>query len=455
MKNRYTFSPLAKKIFKDIDEHHGRAFLVGGIVRDMLIYNRVDYHDVDVEVYGLSVDELEELLANYGNVNSIGKSFGILKLDVLPNFDFALPRTEIKTGESHQDFDVTVNQNLDLKVAASRRDLTINALMYEIKTGKIYDFFHGQEDIEKRTLRMVSETTFIEDPLRVLRTAQFASRLDFCIETATKLMCKKMVQNKSLDKLSKERVFQEYSKLLLSQQPSIGLTFLKEIKALWPCLDVLSKTMQRLDYHPEGDVWRHTLLVTDLAALCCHKTSNPLGFMWSALLHDIGKPLVTTPEGKAPGHNESGVQVFNQYFNHFFENKKIKKYIKTMIYYHMHLMNMVRNQSKDYSYYKLLKGIEGIFPLEDLVCMSKCDKLGRLANRPETISTLDAYVEEKVSRLGKHALKPIIDGKILIDLGFQPNDEFKELLDWAYDLQMRDHDFESIIKLLKGRQNGR
>ena len=70
----------------------------------MLIYNRVDYHDVDVEVYGLSVDELEELLANYGNVNSIGKSFGILKLDVLPNFDFALPRTEIKTGESHLGF---------------------------------------------------------------------------------------------------------------------------------------------------------------------------------------------------------------------------------------------------------------------------------------------------------------------------------------------------------------
>ena len=124
-------------------------------------------------------------------------------------------------------------------------------------------------------------------------------------------------------------------------------------------------------------------------------------------------------------------------------------------YSFVHLMNMVRNQSKDYSYYKLLKGIEGIFPLEDLVCMSKCDKLGRLANRPETISTLDAYVEEKVSRLGKHALKPIIDGKILIDLGFQPNDEFKKLLDWAYDLQMRGHDFESIIKLLKGRQNGR
>ena len=174
-----------------------------------------------------------------------------------------------------------------------------------------------------------------------------------------------------------------------------------------------------------------------------------------ALLHDIGKPLVTTPEGKAPGHNESGVKVFNQYFSHFFTNKKMKKYIRTMIYYHMHLMNMVRDQSKDYSYYKLLKGIEGIFPLNDLVCMSKCDKLGRLANRPETISTLDTYVEEKVSRCGNHALKPFVDGKLLIELGFKPNQDFKELLDWAYDLQMRGHDKESVIQLLKGRKDGK
>ena len=414
MKNRYTFSPLAKKIFKDIDEHHGRAFLVGGIVRDMLIYNRVDYHDVDVEVYGLSVDELEELLANYGNVNSIGKSFGILKLDVLPNFDFALPRTEIKTG-------------------------------------KIYDFFHGQEDIEKRTLRMVSETTFIEDPLRVLRTAQFASRLDFCIETATKLMCKKMVQNKSLDKLSKERVFQEYSKLLLSQQPSIGLTFLKEIKALWPCLDVLSKTMQRLDYHPEGDVWRHTLLVTDLAALCCHKTSNPLGFMWSALLHDIGKATVTTKDGHAPGHNEAGVKIFNQEVKAFIPDKQLQKYIKTMIFYHMHLMNMVRNEAKDYSYFKILKGIDGIVTIEDLILITKCDKLGRYKDEHENINRFDYVMKEKMARLSTKAQLPLVDGYDLKALGIEPSSKYSELLDWAYDLQLRGHSKAAILKMVEGR----
>ena len=420
MKNRYTFSPLAKKIFKDIDEHHGRAFLVGGIVRDMLIYNRVDYHDVDVEVYGLSVDELEELLANYGNVNSIGKSFGILKLDVLPNFDFALPRTEIKTGESHQDFDVTVNQNLDLKVAASRRDLTINALMYEIKTGK-------------------------------MRTAQFASRLDFCIETATKLMCKKMVQNKSLDKLSKERVFQEYSKLLLSQQPSIGLTFLKEIKALWPCLDVLSKTMQRLDYHPEGDVWRHTLLVTDLAALCCHKTSNPLGFMWSALLHDIGKATVTTKDGHAPGHNEAGVKIFNQEVKAFIPDKQLQKYITTMIFYHMHLMNMVRNEAKDYSYFKILKGIDGIVTIEDLILITKCDKLGRYKDEHENINRFDYVMKEKMARLSTKAQLPLVDGYDLKALGIEPSSKYSELLDWAYDLQLRGHSKAAILKMVEGR----
>ena len=265
-----------------------------------------------------------------------------------------------------------------------------------------------------------------------------------------------MVNEGVLQYLSLERIQQEYNKLLMSSHPSMGLKFLLELNALIRPLETLVTCPQRLDFHPEGNVMNHTLLVVDLAALCKDKTSWPLAFMWSALLHDIGKPLVTTPEGKAPGHNESGVKVFNQYFSHFFfTNKKMKKYIRTMIYYHMHLMNMVRNQSKDYSYYKLLKGIEGIFPLNDLVCMSKCDKLGRLANRPETISTLDTYVEEKVSRCGNHALKPFVDGKLLIELGFKPNQDFKELLDWAYDLQMRGHDKESVIQLLKGRKDGR
>lgn len=451
MKNRFCFSSLANQIFQDIDGHGGRAYLVGGIVRDMLIYNQVDYHDVDVEVYGLSIDQLESLLAKYGHVNSVGKSFGIFKLDVLPNFDFALPRIEKKSGQSHQDFEVTVDPNLDLKIAASRRDLTINALMYDIKTGRIYDFYHGQEDIDKRTLRMVSSKSFPEDPLRVLRTAQFAARLDFCVEPETKYRCKQMVKAGMLDNLSKERVFQEYNKLLLSNQPSIGLTFLKEIKALWPCLDVLSKTMQRLDYHPEGDVWRHTLLVTDLAALCAHKTTNPLGFMWSALLHDIGKATVTTKEGHAPGHNEAGVKIFNEELKEIIPNKQLQTYIKTMIFYHMHLMNMVRNGAKDYGYFKILKGIDGIVTIEDLILITKCDKLGRYKDEHENINRFDYVMKEKMARLGTEAQLPLVGGNDLKELGIEQSSKYSQLLDWAYDLQLRGHDKAAILKIVKGR----
>lgn len=451
MKSNYRFPPLVKNIFNDIDEKGGSVFLVGGIVRDMLVYGNVDYHDVDVEVYGLTIEQLENILSRYGNVNCIGKSFGILKLDNLFNYDFALPRTEIKVGKYHQDFKIIVDKDLDFKIAASRRDLTINALMYEIKTNKIHDYFHGIEDLNRRTLRMVDEKTFPEDPLRVLRLAQFASRLDFCIEPKTKETCKKMVKKGLLNNLSNERIFNEYNKLLLSNRPSIGLSFLKDIKAILPCLDILSQTMQRLDYHPEGNVWRHTLLVIDLAALCKHKTANPLGFMWGALLHDIGKPLVTTKEGHAPKHNEAGVKIFNQQLKSLIPDKKLQKYIKTIILYHMHLMNMVRNGAKDYSYFKILKGIDGIVSIEDLILITKCDKLGRYKDEHENINHFDFVMKKKMAQLGTVAQLPLIDGNDLKLLGIEQSSKYRELLDWAYDLQLKGHDKASILKMIKGR----
>lgn len=451
MKNKFIFNHCVKAIFNDIDKNNGRVFLVGGIVRDMLMYGHVDYHDVDVEIYGLSIEQLENILSKYGNVNCIGKSFGILKLDKLPNFDFALPRIETKNGNTHQDFDVVVDKNLDLKSAASRRDLTINALMYDIKNERIYDFFKGIEDLNKRTLRMIDKDTFPEDPLRVLRVAQFASRFEYFVEPLTKKKCQEVVKKGRLKYLSNERIFQEYNKLLLSNRPSIGLSFLKEIKALLPCLDILSKTQQRLDYHPEGDVWKHTLLVSDLAALCKHKTANPLGFMWGALLHDIGKPLVTTSEGHAPKHNEAGVRVFDEQLDDFICDKKLKKYIKTIIFYHMHLMNMVRNGAKDYSYLKILKELEGIVKIEDLILITKCDKLGRYKDEHENVNYFNTVMKEKMQRLGTTSKKALITGTDLKQIGIKQSSKYKKLLDIAYDLQLKGYDKDTILKMIKGR----
>ena len=120
----------------------------------------------------------------------------------------------------------------------------------------------------------------------------------------------------------------------------------------------------------------------------------------------------------------------------------------------MNLMNMARNHSRDFRFYQLLKGIDGIMPLEDLVLISKCDKLGRYDNRPETIKLLDDFIEDKTSRLGKEALKPVITGKDLLPLGIRGS-QFKELLDWAYELQMKGHDKFDIMHLIKEKLNGR
>ena len=137
---KFEFDHLEKSVLDSLSEK-GRVYLVGGIVRDMVMYQKVDYHDVDVEIYDLEMGEIIAILSQYGNVNEVGKSFGILKLDSLPNFDFALPRIERKKGQTHREFDVEVHKDLDLKTACRRRDFTINAMMYDYQNEILIDVY--------------------------------------------------------------------------------------------------------------------------------------------------------------------------------------------------------------------------------------------------------------------------------------------------------------------------
>lgn len=449
MKNKLHFKPLEKKILDDIEANGGRVFVVGGTVRDLVLFGKSDNHDIDVEIYNLDVSELEVILSKYGNVNTVGKQFGILKLDALPQFDFALPRLEVKKGQRHQDFDVVVDKQLSLQQASLRRDLTINALMYEYRSNQIYDFYNGIDDLNKRVIRMIDAKTFKEDPLRVLRVAQFASRYELNIEPKTKKVCREMVVQGMLDDLSNERVYQEYYKILMSKQPSIGLSFLRDINGLLPCVQDLQDTPQRLDYHPEGNVLNHTLLVVDLAALCRHKTSNPIGFMWGALLHDIGKAVVTTPEGHAPYHALVGVEIFEKELTGLIPDKKLAKYIKTIIKLHMRLMHYARDKKKDYSYCKILYEIKGIMSLDDLVLISKCDKLGRLRDGHEDILLLDEYLKEKKAIYGEEAVEPYFRGADLLELGIPNQKKYSEILDKLYDLQLQGNTKEQILEELR------
>lgn len=446
MKSKIVVSPLAENVFKSIEDAGGKVYIVGGTVRDYLLNNQ-NNHDIDVEVYHLSYDELKRVLGQFGNVNTYGKSFAIMSLDSLKGYDFALPRKESKTGVRHQDFDIIIDKDLSLNKAILRRDVTMNALMYDYFNNRIIDLCDGIKDIENKIIRMVNPDSFKEDPLRILRIAQFVARFDMIVEEETKKHCKKMIEEGMLEHLSIERIYEEYRKILMSNHPSLGFEFLKEIGALPKYLSDLIYCDQRRDFHPEGSVWNHTMLVLDIGALCKDMTDNPEAFMWSCLLHDIGKPSVTTDTGSAPGHNNSGVQVFKDV--NLITSKKMRVYIETMIYYHMHLMNMAKYRSSDVKFLRLLKLIDGKISLSDLMYISICDKLGRGRLASDQYNDFLEYMNDKIDRLGNQAIEPIITGKDLIDAGFDNHSRYKELLDKAYDMQLQGMNKEKVISVLK------
>lgn len=443
---------LAKDIFDDILSQGGEVYIVGGSVRDELLGIH-DEHDIDVEVYHMTYTALYKLLSKYGKVNTFGKSFAIMQLDKLKGYDFALPRTEIKVGDKHQDFEIIVDPELPKEKAVQRRDLTMNALMYDYQRNCIIDLCGGKQDIQDKIIRCVSSDTFVEDPLRVLRIAQFMSRFSMTVEKKTKMLCQQMVKDDLLKHLSIERVYEEYCKILMSPKPSLGFEFLKDIDALPSYLKILTTTHQRLDYHPEDDVFTHTMMVIDIAATMKDKVHDPLSFMWSCLLHDIGKPLVTTIDGHAPGHNEAGVKVFQEV--DLIRSKKQRRYIQTMIMYHMHLMNMSRHQSRDIKFLRLLKSIDKKVDLNDLIYITCCDKLGRGKVEYVQYHAFWDFINDKISRLGTKAPQAIVNGQDLIEEGFLSNAKMKELLDEAYDLQLQGFGKEKILRSLKRKYEQR
>ena len=218
------------KIFDKLSKNNAKVIIVGGFVRDSLL--KIDSKDIDIEVYSISsFEQLENILQEFGDVNSVGKSFGVCKLQFAGfDLDFSLPRSDNKTDLGHRGFEVEVNPNMDFKTAASRRDFTINAIGYDVKEKKLLDPFNGLKDLETKILRAVDKNKFIQDPLRILRAAGFCARFELQIDKELFTLCRDMIKNGMLDELPKERIFEEIKKLLLkSSKPSIGLKLLKDL----------------------------------------------------------------------------------------------------------------------------------------------------------------------------------------------------------------------------------
>jgi len=221
------------KIFDKLNTYGIKTIIIGGYIRDKFL--NLNSKDIDIEVFGLSsYARLENILQEFGKVNTVGKSFGVCKLSLKTlELDFTLPRRDNKIATGHCGFDVIIDNRLDFKTASSRRDFTMNAIGFDVIEKKILDPFNGQEDIKNKILRAVNINTFAEDPLRVLRAVGFASRFNFTLEKSLFDLCKNMCEKNLLYELPKERIYIELEKILLkSKKPSSAFLLLKELNAL-------------------------------------------------------------------------------------------------------------------------------------------------------------------------------------------------------------------------------
>jgi len=437
---------------RTIADNGGQAMLVGGCVRDELMAH--EPKDWDVEVYGIQSEKLRELLDTFivtsgivGEVNVVGEAFAVYKLG--EDIDVSIPRRERKSARGHRGFVVEGDPQMSYEDACRRRDFTVNAILKDILTGEIIDPFNGQTDIKSKTLRMVDGKTFGEDSLRVLRAAQFAARFEFEIDADTAELCKTI----DLNDLPKERIWGELEKLLLqSRRPSIGLKWLYDlgvVEQIFPEMQALIGVPQEPEWHPEGDVDVHTLMVVDEARKLIDDLDHPrkVAVMLGALAHDFGKPPTTEfIDGKmrSRGHDEAGVEPTLSFLDtlgiYTLGGFDVREQIVQLVRYHLKPGEYYNAKSPvgDGAFRRLARKVEP----DLLYRVAKADSLGRnpdwLPQEKRFGSEAQEWFIEKARELQieKKAPEPILMGRHLIDLGMTPGPKFKEILDAVYELQL-------------------
>ncbi len=421
---------LAKKIAVAVKNAGGRVFFVGGCVRDRLM--GIESSDIDIEVHGIHPEQLEQILDTFGQRKEVGKSFGIYMLEH-HTLDIALPRKETATGTHHRDFKIEVDPFITTLDAAKRRDFTVNAIMKDVLTGEIIDHFDGEKHLNSRRLRHVDDDSFAEDPLRVLRAAQFTARFDFTVDQDTINICKAI----QLDTISRERVMEELKKaLLLSQKPSRFFTFLRECNQL----DIWFKELANLigvpqnpKYHAEGDVWNHTMMVLDAAAQLRAQAKVPLFFMLSALLHDLGKSITTTEvDGiiHSYNHEQKGIALAQTALKRLSNERNLFRYVLNMVKLHMRPGALASQNASMRATNRLFDS--SVCP-EDLLLLAKADDTGRL---PQSEKAYMPFLTHRLSVYQQLSMQPQVCGQDLIDSGLTPDKHFKNLLAYAHKLHL-------------------
>ena len=415
----------------------GRAVVVGGFVRDRLLGR--PSKDLDLEVFGVPQDEMLALLGAIGRVDPVGRAFPVYKLGPI---DVALPRRESKSGRGHTAFTVEGDPLMTFEEAARRRDFTMNAVGWDPLTDEYLDPFGGRADLDARRLRVVDARTFADDSLRVLRALQFAARFEATLDDEARAICRAI----PLDDLPAERLWGEFEKLLLvAERPSIGFALARElgvIEHVLPEMTPLYDCPQDPEWHPEGDVWTHTLMVIDQARRHNGDLDRPrlTTVMLGAVCHDLGKPATTAVldgRWRSPGHEAAGVPAATAILDRFNINTidgfDVRRQVLGLVAEHLRpsAFHKTRDTVKDGAFRRLAARVD----LELLVRFARSDCHGR--GGVFDCSAMDWFLERARALGVEHAPPaPLLLGRHLLDLGVRPGPRMGLILRAVYERQL-------------------
>jgi tRNA nucleotidyltransferase (CCA-adding enzyme) len=433
-----------RRLLEVLRDAGGRPYLVGGAVRDALLGRATT--DIDIEVFGLPLADLKQALSRVARVDAVGEAFTVLKVSGLEGahgaVDVSLPRRDSKAGPGHRGIAVLGDPDLTTSEAARRRDFTINAMMFDPFAQTYVDPFGGRADLDRRILRAVDPATFVEDPLRALRAVQLAARFGLTVEPATARLAASM----PLRELPAERVFGEIEKLLMkSERPSLGLALLREwnlLEAVAPELIPLIGTPQDPEWHPEGDVWTHTLLAVDQAVPLLEGLDAPraLAVMLGVLCHDLGKPPTTRLlEGRlrSHGHEEAGqaptTAILDRWNVHTLHGYDVRAQVLGLVGNHLKPGQLYddRERVSDGAIRRLARKCEpGL-----LYRVARADCLGRTGDFPPVaMEWFLARVQEL--EVAERPPAALLMGRHVLELGLAPGPEVGRIVRAVYERQL-------------------
>jgi poly(A) polymerase len=418
-------------IIKTLRQHSFQAYLVGGCVRDLLL-NR-EPADYDVATNATPSQVMEIFFETY----AVGEQFGVVLVPVpeevratasskAQTIEVATFRSDIGYSDGRHPDEVRFSQNPEEDVV--RRDFTINGMMLDPVAGEVLDFVGGRDDLRDRRIRAIGapDRRFAEDKLRMLRAVRFAARFEYEIEPETLAAIQRHATEIQL--VSRERVRDELTKMLTEGHARRALLLLDQTGLLDEVLPEISKmkgVQQPPEFHPEGDVFVHTLLLLDHLPSPCPPT-----LAWGALLHDVGKPAtfrVAPDRIRFDDHVDVGVKIAEEICERLRFSKQDTAQVLVLVDNHMRFGHVSRMKESTLKRFMRLPGFE------EHLALHRADSLASHGN----LSTYE-FLQKKLAEIPVEQFRPsaLISGDDLIAAGYQPGPRFREILDAVEDAQL-------------------